>query len=284
MKRISVITILACFLLIPVVVGATDLGERDILKIGAAKWISDNEVTVPIAIVHDENLVAMDIPLEWSKGVVLTDVSFSDTRVDYFDAKIANIDEENNRVIIGLISMVYERKEELKPGNGVVAELTFRVDDATLEEFEITPFVTSNPGHSLALVYNNWDSGRPVVDHANPQMEGGTVSLVGLSKEPSDASGTLPQAYVLAQNYPNPFNPTTTISYSIKNPGQVELNIYNVLGQNVRTLVNEYQNAGTYSTCWNGRNDSGDEVATGIYFYRIKSGDFSQIKKMVMMK
>jgi hypothetical protein len=279
MKRVSVIAILLCFL-IPAVVGAADLGKRDIFTFGEAKWISDNEVTVSISVTHDENLVAMDIPLEWSKGVTLTNVSFANTRVDYFDAKIANIDEENSRVLIGLISMVYERKDELKPGDGVIAELTFRVDDATLEQFEITPFEATNPGHSLALVYNNWSTGKPIVDHVNPQVEGNTVLL---SKNPGDGVQK-PTAYALGQNFPNPFNPSTTLLYSLKNAGHVQLNIYNVLGQNVRTLVDEYQAAKDYSVIWDGHDDAGNEVASGVYFYRIKSGEFTDIKKMVLMK
>jgi len=282
MKRVSVIAILLCFL-IPAVVSAADMGKRDIFKFGEAEWISENEITVPISVVHDEDLVAMDIPLEWSDGVTLTNVSFADTRVDYFDAKIANINEETNRVLIGLISMVYERKETLKPGNGVIAELTFRVDDATIEQFDITPFEATNPGHSLALVYNDWSSGKPLVDHVNPQLEGNTVLL---TKNPSDSEpgSMVPKSYSLGQNFPNPFNPSTTLLYSLKQAGHVQLSIYNILGQNVRTLVDEYQDANTYTKVWDGCDDSGQPVASGIYMYRIKSGDFTDIKKMVLMK
>jgi hypothetical protein len=281
MKRVSVIAILLCFL-VPAVVGAADLGKRDIFRFGEAEWISETELTVPISVVHDEDLVAMDIPLEWSDGVTLTNVSFADTRVDYFDVKIANIDEETNRVLIGLVSMVYERKETLKPGDGVIAELTFRVNNATLEEFKVTPFEATNPGHRLSLVYNDWSSGRPIVDHANPEVEGNVISL----KNPGPAPGPdlVPKVYSLEQNFPNPFNPSTTLAYSLKEAGHVTINIYNILGQNVRTLVDEYQNAGSYTKVWDGHDDAGNEVASGVFFYRIKSGDFTDIKKMVLMK
>jgi hypothetical protein len=282
MKRISIIAILLCFL-VPVFVSAADMGKRDIFKFGEAEWISDNEVTVPISVVHDENLVAMDIPLEWSDGVTLTDVSFADTRVDYFDAKIANINEETNRVLIGLISMVYERKETLKPGDGVIANLTFRIDDPTIEQFEVNSFTATNPGHSLALVYNDWSTGKPRVDHANPEVEGNTIALT--AKPDGDGDGPIvPESYSLGQNFPNPFNPSTTFSYSIRKPGHVQLNIYNILGQNVRTLVNEHQDAANYTKVWDGRDDNGNVVASGVYFYRIESGDFTDIKKMVLMK
>jgi hypothetical protein len=280
MKRVSVIAILLCFL-VPVVVSAADTGKRDMLKFGDAQWISKSEITVPVSVLNSENLVAMDIPLRWPDGVTLTDVSFANTRVDYFDIKIANIDEATNQVLIGLISMVYERKEDLKPGDGIIAEMTFRIDDMNIEDFEITSFETKNPGHSLSFVYNDWTTGRPIVAHTNPGMEGATITLKGGGPNPTPL---IPVEYSLDQNFPNPFNPSTTLAYSLKDPGHVTLNIYNVLGQNVRILVDEYQDAGRYTTIWDGHDDRGNVVASGMYFYRIKSGDFTEIKKMVMVK
>jgi hypothetical protein len=282
MKRVSVIAILLC-VLVPVVVGAADLGKRDIFKLGEATKISDNEVMVPISVTHDEGIVAMDIPLEWTAGVTLTEVSFAETRVDYFDIKIANIDEENNRVLIGLISMVFGPKDELPAGEGVIANLKFRVDNPDITDFEVTPFTTTNPGHSLSLVYNDLSSGKPRVAHVNPEVTGNPIDLVGAKSNP-EAEPPLPTHYNLAQNFPNPFNPSTTVAYSLKDAGRVTINIFNVLGQNVKTLVDEYQAAGEYTAIWDGHDDDGNSVGTGVYFYRIKAGDFSDIKKMVLMK
>jgi hypothetical protein len=281
MRRISVIAILACFLIVPALVSGADMGKRDVFRFGDAEWISQNEVKVPVSISHDENLVAMDIPLEWSKGVTLTKVDFDETRVGYFDAKIANIDEENSQVLIGLISMVYGPKEALAAGEGKIADLTFRIDDVTLEEFEITPFETQVPGHSLSLVYNVYDSGKPVVDHANPNVEG---NVVALTKNPGSDVGIKPATYALDQNYPNPFNPSTVIPYALKNAGHVELSVYNVLGQKVRVLVDEFQNADNHVARWDGTDDAGKTVSSGVYFYRLDTGEFTDIKKMVLMK
>ncbi len=94
----------------------------------------------------------------------------------------------------------------------------------------------------------------------------------------------LPQYYDLAQNYPNPFNPATTIKYSIVNPGAVELTVFNVLGQTVKELVNGNQNAGQYSVIWDGTDDKGDQVATGIYFYRLKTDEYTHSRKMALIK
>ena len=94
----------------------------------------------------------------------------------------------------------------------------------------------------------------------------------------------LPTVYALSQNYPNPFNPTTTIDYSIPKSGNVELVIFNMAGQKVRTLVNSRQDAAFYKVVWDGRNDNGESVASGLYFYRIVSGNFSKIDKMTLIK
>jgi hypothetical protein len=95
---------------------------------------------------------------------------------------------------------------------------------------------------------------------------------------------SLPTVYSLSQNYPNPFNPTTTIDYSVPQSGNVELAIFNMTGQKVRTLVSERQDAAFYKVVWDGRNDLGESVASGLYFYRLVSGNFSKIEKMTLVK
>lgn len=88
----------------------------------------------------------------------------------------------------------------------------------------------------------------------------------------------------LIGNYPNPFNPETTISYNLREAGEVTLDIYNLKGQKVKTLVNERQNAGSYSIVWNGKDDGNRNVSSGVYFYRMRNGKFSSTKKMILMK
>ena len=88
----------------------------------------------------------------------------------------------------------------------------------------------------------------------------------------------------LSQNYPNPFNPTTTIAYSIAEAGPVELAIFNVRGQLVKTLVREEQVANIYRVTWDGRNNRGNTIASGVYFYRLRAANFMQTKKMVLIR
>jgi len=95
---------------------------------------------------------------------------------------------------------------------------------------------------------------------------------------------TLPRSFALHNNYPNPFNPATTIAYDLPAPAHVTLEIFNVLGQKVRTLVDDYQEAGAQTVVWDGRDSGNREVATGVYFYKIRAGDFTDSKKMLLLK
>jgi hypothetical protein len=94
----------------------------------------------------------------------------------------------------------------------------------------------------------------------------------------------LPTSYSLAQNYPNPFNPTTQIDYSIPERSQVTITIYNILGQSIRTVLDEEKPAGRYSIVWDGKDDNGSLVSTGIYLYRLTAVDYAETKKMILMK
>lgn len=91
--------------------------------------------------------------------------------------------------------------------------------------------------------------------------------------------------YHLLQNSPNPFNPTTTISYQLPVGGKAELSIFNLLGQQIRTIVNSDQPVGEHQVQWDGRDDLGKQVSSGIYFYKLKAGnDFSETKKMILVR
>jgi hypothetical protein len=102
-----------------------------------------------------------------------------------------------------------------------------------------------------------------------------------LATDVTEHNGYVPSEYVLGQNYPNPFNPSTQISYSIPKAGMVSLNVHDVMGREVMSLVNGYQAAGSYTATLH---TAGLNLASGIYFYRLQSGSFTAIKKLVLMK
>ena len=95
----------------------------------------------------------------------------------------------------------------------------------------------------------------------------------------------MPDTYILKQNFPNPFNPTTTLNFALPEEQElVTLTVYNQLGQPVRMLLNGDESAGYKSVVWDGRNDAAQLVGTGIYFYQIRAGNFSQTRKMILLK
>ncbi len=105
-------------------------------------------------------------------------------------------------------------------------------------------------------------------------------SIVGINPDYEP----IPLTYKLNQNFPNPFNPETRIYFEIPEQHDVKIAIYNMLGQKVRMLINEPYNAGRHTVNWDGRDDIGNLVSTGVYFYRIQAGDFIASMKMIMMK
>jgi hypothetical protein len=108
--------------------------------------------------------------------------------------------------------------------------------------------------------------------------------LGNLTDEPTGVNPT-GYAYSLSQNYPNPFNPTTTINYTLRDQSDVSLRIYNVAGQLIRRLVEATKTPGEVHTAtWDGRNDAGQPVSSGVYFYKLAAGGYVQTKKMVLLK
>jgi hypothetical protein len=129
--------------------------------------------------------------------------------------------------------------------------------------------------------------------HLEIEGEAGTNAELTLIDEAHNIDHTLelqpiPEVFQLSQNYPNPFNPSTTVHFSIParldEGAPVQLRIYNALGALVRTLVDEKMLPGLYAAQWNGKNDHGEPVASGIYIYQIIVGEFKATKRMTMVK
>jgi len=109
------------------------------------------------------------------------------------------------------------------------------------------------------------------------------ISFSPTSVDEKTGSGTAPVDFVLYQNYPNPFNPGTVIPFSMYKAGFVELSVYNILGQKVRTLVYGYHSPGTYTVVWNGLDNDGRNAGAGIYMYRITAGNYGVSRKMLLL-
>ena len=264
-KRLQMILVIAFVLLAPTLIFA----GANKFSVAKATPSTDNIVVVPLEITNSVALAALDIPLKFSEGVTLKEVDFTDTRVDYFDLKVANINNENHTVIIGLLPQLSPvAKPELAVGEGVIANLVFEINDQSVTEISLEATETEAPNHSLTFVHHG-DEGDIIL--TSPVFSNTIVAL---------SNGIeLPDSYALMQNYPNPFNPTSNIAYSLPEAAHVELSVYNVLGQKVMVLVDGQMEAGEHLVEFDG-----SSLSSGVYFYRISSDNFTETKKMGMLK
>lgn len=153
--------------------------------------------------------------------------------------------------------------------------------DRTTEDaafFGTNPFVlpSMKPGINIMMLTNNFYIDLPLVTSGNnrPSAEG-----LFMDENNFVSQNNAPEKFELKQNYPNPFNPNTVISYSVAKTEKVELKVYDILGKEVQTLVNDVKNPGSYNVVFNAVN-----LSSGVYFYRITSGSFTDIKKMTLVK
>ncbi|MBU0509738.1 T9SS type A sorting domain-containing protein [bacterium] len=105
-----------------------------------------------------------------------------------------------------------------------------------------------------------------------------------LETENREPQPQVPSEFTLRQNHPKPFNSATEIRFDLPEKVRVELRVYNTLGQQVTTLIDEVRPAGEYRIIWDSKNASGIPMASGVYVYRLKAGEFTDVKKMVLMR
>ena len=147
---------------------------------------------------------------------------------------------------------------------------------APMDQFDIPVRIYQNntPGDTAYVIINTNDPALPVT----------SILVIRTMVTGLGDLNALPTTYEVSQNYPNPFNPSTTIKYQLPEISNVKLVIYNVLGQKVRTLLSDRIEAGYHSVVWDGRNDEGRAVASGIYIYKFEAGNFNRTMKLMILK
>ncbi|MBU1298973.1 MAG: choice-of-anchor D domain-containing protein [Bacteroidetes bacterium] len=182
--------------------------------------------------------------------------------------------------------------------NTGTATLTISSVTSSDTSFAVTPTFASIVASDSAKFYITFmpsstgaNSGNVIFTHDGPgSPDSVKVNGNGIVNVADDTDG-IPKTYALKQNYPNPFNPITVLKYQLPVTSNVMFKIYNILGQEVKTLTDEIQDAGYKSIEWNSTNNSGNIVASGVYFYRIEatsvsdpSKSFTQIRKMLLIR
>jgi|GEM_PF-1254655 len=282
MKRTLTLAVLVAFLVPALALAARDPGDVDKIYFGTHEYdAATGKLVVPIMIKNDEPITAIDIPLDFGNagdGIVLDQVQFiEDSRIGGFDFQFKKIDNQAKTVLIGLVSSAYDLKADMAPGDDKIAYLHFTVTDANLTEVVLDEDKSRAPQHTMLLIENRVvDNGREVIDFA-PEFTKTPIALKA-------GGAQLPTEYALRGNYPNPFNAKTVISFALPQESKVTLDIYNILGQKVRTLVDGTMPAGTYNQEWDGTDHNGMGVASGVYLYKLKADKFSRVDRMTLLK
>ncbi len=239
---------------------------------------------VKLFLENTQGLAAGSVPLSFGQpgsDIVCTEVSFEGSRVEHFLHYVQK-DNDNKKVLIGVIRALDQNiLDELAPGEGLFATLKFESQKGCKPELKVINWQLAGNGK---LYFHMTDARantfyREMVDEE--QASRPVQQKPGFSE---DFAAPRPTAFGLDQNYPNPFNPETVIKFSLSGDSWVTLKVYNVLGQQVNTLVDEHRPAGEYTVSWNGKNDQNEDVASGVYFYRIKAGDYESVRRMTLLR
>ncbi|HVO75569.1 MAG TPA: T9SS type A sorting domain-containing protein, partial [Ignavibacteriaceae bacterium] len=206
---------------------------------------------------------------EGVKGIAAINLALS------FDPSVLNIIEANSGNLTKSFSL---EKRNLEGGS---INLVLNCNKGILEESGelIRLRLAINSSQTLST-YLHFDSAKVQDENTCSlnilNLKDGQIKITtGVDK----MDNNIPSSYFLSQNYPNPFNPSTKFRYEIPAENKVLIKIYDILGREVATLVNDYQKAGSYQVEWNA-----GKFASGVYFYSIKAGDFSAVKKLLLLK
>jgi len=280
MKRLTTILLaLALGAMFVSMVQAKDTGNKDVLRLSDAVY-ENGEWKVAVHVINDEQLAALDIPLRFAQpneNIDLVRVDFAE-RVADWDFTHAQIDNEAKTVILGLISELVNVRPnaDMKvsaSGNTKIADLVFKAGEGQVPLF--ATFTTESPGHELTFIYNQEVEGKLQVQSIQPGFEA-NLDFKGGAEQ-------LPTVYALSQNFPNPFNPSTSFALSLPEASDYNVRIFNITGQAVKSYSGHLE-AGVHTIVWDGRNEQGSSVASGVYFYKAEASGFTETRKMMMLK
>ncbi len=262
------------------VMGSPVAGTADSVIIGNATYATgQSQVSVPVYFVTHGEITHYNLPLIIeSAGDILFAGHEVGSALEGWDDHWQGLKSDHRQALeLGFADLGGEDNPSLNTNGGRVEalRLIFAIgDNPETRSAAIRARVDDHSGEAL-FGYRDGVTG------VTPVIVDGSLTL---ASEGIPQDTPLPNEISLSQNYPNPFNPTTEMEYALPETREVRLTIFNVLGQTVRNLVSGTQEAGYHKVIWNGCDNSGKQVPSGTYFYRLEAGDFSQSMKMVMLK
>ncbi len=261
-------------------IGGTLVDNADSVIIGTATFNpGQTQVTVPVYFVTDGDVTHYNLPLRIESSGDIQFMGFQvGSPLEAWDDNWQGIKEDHRLAThLGFSDLGGDPNPVLNTAGlrAGVFELVFSIsDNPTTQIAAITPTTDDRTGAPL-FGYSDGVTG------VNPVIVNGSVEIASAQ---SAQDLPLPTEILLSQNYPNPFNPTTEIEYALPDARDVKLTVFNILGQNVKTLVSGSQEAGYHKVVWDGKNENGNSVPSGAYFYKLEAGNFSQSLKMVLLK
>lgn len=241
--------------------------------------MAGDQVEIGIYGKNEEDISRIDLTLTFSSD----NLSFNDVIFDQSRSQTAQQIEEANQGLRHIhIGLDFGQDTPLPPGRGLLATVIFDIDLSAPDELVVIDSISYlvPQGQSLEFRQTIAAGGKTFA----PYFTTGYVDIKSATDIDLESELVLPKEYSLAQNSPNPFNPNTKIQFELPKAGHIRLSVYNVLGQTVRTWFDKQLPAGKHSVIFDARDNNGDDIASGIYFYRLEAGDFSQSKKMILLK
>jgi len=262
-------------------------------KIGFAAVVSDTVHSGDYGILlyekdeADDEMVFYSIPYpaeagKWYKFSVWVKTDSINTDTLYYPTNVMK-DRDNNRMGI---TFIWHTTAETHAWSETGGDHFFYLDqrEASSGWTQYSVVCQAPPeagGIAMRARFTSFPTGYAWYDDFS--IEEASAVIVSI-EDPAKGVTTLTNTYGLMQNYPNPFNPETIIEYQVPERGKVEINIYNMLGQKIRSLVNDVLPIGTYQVLWDGRDDFGNLVATGVYLYQLRGTNALITKKMMFLK
>jgi len=231
--------------------------------------IQPNTVVVrTIKVYWDEEMAAWSIPLRYKNPQ--TDIFVDSMKLTYFSGITHDtvIDRSAGTILYFHLGM-----GTLPPGKYTLATIYFRTGPSWDPSIP-NPLDTFTVGQGLSFVDTATNDIQPVYD---------PPGNLDVGDDPK-AQSAMPKSFILSQNYPNPFNAETVISFALPRSSHVKIEIFNILGQKVRDLVDEEVSAGYKQVVWDGTDNAGKPVASGVYLYQLKAGSFTEAKRMILLK
>ncbi len=278
-----------CLLAVILLLGVSAFGQDPVMQdsviLGSAFAESTGSisyVTIPVYLVTDDSVMFYHFAISWASSIGGV---YGDTGTIYYPPWDC---PESHRDTVYLSR---EYIDFISFGNlGLPCDTFFYTNGVRSHLLDFRFAIEPNAPNQTVVLDSTFDDrnrsllfGLPDgIQSFVPAFQPGHI-FIGLFQN-TDGNERLPLTFDLRQNYPNPFNPSTIVEFSLKDGHETSLTIFDILGRKVRAFLEGYLEAGAYSLTWNGQDETGNNVPSGIYFYKLTAGDYSQIKRMALIR